>query len=304
MNRPASTHAAWIGLVVVTLIWSFGWTTMKVSTHYSGPFTFSAQRWVIGTLVLFAWMALRRQSLRPPPWLPTVLIGLTQTAAFQALEQWALMSGGAGRTALLAYTMPFWVVPLAWWWLRDPPGPRRLVCVAVAAAGFVCVVEPWKPLGAPHSILFAVLGGLAWAIGAVLSKRVFTHHPEVTPLQLTAWQMLVGAIASVAVAFAVPERAVDWTGAYIGALFYNSVLSSSIGWAIWSVVVQRLSAQVAGMTSLVVPICVVLIAWALLGEVPSGPEWLGIFLIGIALIGLNLWVRWGEVARKPSRPPQ
>ncbi|HEU4856960.1 MAG TPA: DMT family transporter [Rhodanobacteraceae bacterium] len=298
------THerAAWIGLVVVTVIWSFGWTTMKVATRYSGPFTFSAQRWVIGALVLFAWMALRRQPLRPPPWLPTILIGLTQTAAFQALEQWALMSGGAGRTALLAYTMPFWVVPLAWWWLRDPPGPRRLLCIAVAAIGFVCVVEPWKTLGAPQSIFLAVLGGLAWAVGAVLSKRVFMRHPEVTPLQLTAWQMLVGALASLALLALVHERAVDWTGAYVGALFYNSVLSSSIGWAVWSLVVQRLPAQVAGLTSLVVPIGVVLLAWGLLHEVPSGPEWIGIALIGVALLGLNFWVRWGEAARKPALP--
>ncbi|TAN03335.1 MAG: EamA family transporter [Rhodanobacteraceae bacterium] len=303
MSRPrAQERAAWIGLVVVTVIWSFGWTTMKVATRYSGPFTFSAQRWVIGTLVLFAWMALRRQPLRPPPWIPTLLIGLTQTAAFQALEQWALMSGGAGRTALLAYTMPFWVVPLAWWWLRDPPGPRRLLCIAAAAVGFVCVVEPWKPLGAPESILLAVLGGLAWAVGAVLSKRVFMRHPEVTPLQLTTWQMLVGAIASVALAVSVHERAVEWTGAYVGALFYNSVLSSSVGWAIWSLVVQRLPAQVAGLTSLVVPIGVVLLAWGLLGEVPSGAEWFGVALIGAALLGLNVWVRWGEAAREPAQP--
>lgn len=303
-HAHAPERAAWIGLVAVTIIWSFGWTTMKVATRYSGPFTFSAQRWVIGALVLFAWMLIQRKSLRPPPIVATILIGLTQTAAFQALEQWALMSGGAGRTALLAYTMPFWVVPLAWWWLRDPPGPRRLICTAVAALGFVCVVEPWKAMGAPHSIVLAVLGGLAWAIGAVLSKRVFMRHPEVTPLQLTTWQMAVGAVASVALALAAHERAVEWTGAYAGALFYNSVLSSSVGWAIWSLVVQRLPAHVAGLTSLVVPIGVVLLAWGLLGEVPSGAEWIGVALIAAALLGLNLWVRWGEAARNPARPPQ
>src|SRR6185437_15319439 len=95
-------------------------------------FTFSAQRYVIGTVVLFALLALRRNSLKPTPWLPTIAIGLTQTMAFQALAQWALVSGGAGKTALLAYTMPFWVVPLAWWWVHEKPGLTRWLCIVIA----------------------------------------------------------------------------------------------------------------------------------------------------------------------------
>jgi drug/metabolite transporter (DMT)-like permease len=302
MDTPRSTRAAWMGVGALVLIWSFGWTTMKVATRYSGPFTFSAQRWVLGAIVLFAWLALSRRSLRPTPWGPTILIGLTQTAAFQALEQWALMSGGAGKTALLAYTMPFWVVPLAWWWLKDTPGPRRLACIAVAALGFVFVVAPWHPMGSPESVVLAIAGGLAWAIGAVLSKWVFQRHPDVSPLRLTAWQMLVGAVASIALMLVAHERPVDWTPAYGGALFYNAVVSSSIGWAIWSFVVQRLPASEAGLTSLGVPIGVVLFAWGLFGEVPTGSEWIGIALISVALVGLNLWVRWRH--REDAEAPQ
>lgn len=287
MSRAASVRAAWIGLLILTIVWSLNWTVMKVATRYSGPFTFSAQRYVIGTVVLFALLALRRKSLQPTPWLPTIAIGLMQTAAFQALAQWALVSGGAGKTALLAYTMPFWVVPLAWWWVHEKPGLARWLCILIAAAGFVCVVEPWKPLGAPHSIILALLAGLAWAIATVLSKRLFQRHPDVTPLRLTAWQMLVGTIGLVIVAVIVPQRPVDWTGIYIAALLYNGLLSSGVCWVLWAVVVQRLSANVAGLTSLAVPVAGVLFAWGLLHEQPSNPEWIGIVLIGIALLALQ-----------------
>ncbi|HXE67426.1 MAG TPA: DMT family transporter, partial [Rhodanobacteraceae bacterium] len=208
MSRTASVRAAWVGLLILTIVWSLNWTVMKVATHYSGPFTFSAQRYVIGTMVLFGLLALRRNSLKPTPWLPTLTIGLTQTAAFQALAQWALVSGGAGKTALLAYTMPFWVVPLAWWWVHEKPGLTRWLCIVIAAAGFAFVVEPWRPLGSPHSIVLALLAGLAWAIATVLSKRLFQRHPDVTPLRLTAWQMLVGTVGLVIVAVVVPQRAV------------------------------------------------------------------------------------------------
>jgi drug/metabolite transporter (DMT)-like permease len=260
---------------------------MKVAMRDSGPFTFSALRYVIGTLVLFALLALRRNALNPTPWLPTILIGLAQTTAFQALAQWALVSGGAGKTALLAYTMPFWVVPLAWWWLHEKPGPRRWFCIAIAAAGFICVVEPWHPLGAPHSIVLAVLAGLAWAVATVLSKRLFQRHPDVTPLRLTAWQMLVGTIGLVVLMLLSHERPVAWTGTYVAALLYNGLLSSGVCWVLWALIVQRLSANVAGLTSLAVPVAGVLFAWSLLHERPSGPEWIGIVLIGTALLVLN-----------------
>ncbi len=292
-----SNRAAWLGLLILTVVWSLNWTVMKTAMRYSGPFTFSAQRYVIGTAVLFALLAVRRDGLKPTPWLPTLAIGLTQTAAFQALAQWALVSGGAGKTALLAYTMPFWVVPLAWWWLHEKPGPMRWLCIAIAAAGFVCVVEPWHPLGAPHSIALAILAGLAWAVATVLSKRLFQRHPEVTPLRLTAWQMLVGTVALVVLACGVHQREVTWTGGYIAALLYNGLLSSGVCWVLWALVVHRLSANVAGLTSLAIPVAGVLFAWGLLGETPSGPETIGIVLIGIALFILNFRTRGNRTPR-------
>lgn len=286
-NHTRSTRAAWIGLAILTVVWSLNWSVMKVATRYSGPFTFSAQRYVIGTVVLFALLLLRRNDLKPTPWLPTLAIGLCQTTAFQALAQWALVSGGAGKIALLAYSMPFWVVPLAWWWLHEKPGLARWGCIALAAAGFVCVVEPWQPIGAPHSIMLAILAGLAWAVATVLSKRVFQQHPEVTPLRLTAWQMLVGTLGLVLLALASHERPVVWNDAYIAALLYNGLLSSGVCWVLWALIVQRLSANVAGLTSLAVPVAGVLFAWGLLAERPSAAEWLGIVLIAAALVALQ-----------------
>jgi drug/metabolite transporter (DMT)-like permease len=287
MQAKGHSRIAWLGLAVLTIVWSLNWSVMKVATRYAGPFTFSAQRYLIGTVVLFALLALQRRNLRPTPWPATIAIGLCQTMAFQALAQWALMSGGAGKTALLAYSMPFWVVPLAWWWLHEKPGIRRWISIALAAAGFVCVVGPWKPVGTPRSVMLALIAGLAWAVATVLSKRLFQKHPEVTPLRLTAWQMLIGTLGLVILALASHERSVTWSGEYIAALLYNGLLSSGVCWVLWAVVVQKLSANAAGLTSLAVPVAGVLFAWGLLNERPSAAEWFGVALIGAALLTLN-----------------
>jgi len=272
---------------------------MKWALDFCGPFNFCALRYIFGTVVLFALLAIRRESFALPPFWPTVLIGLAQTAGFQIFVQWALVGGGAGKTALLAYTMPFWMVPLAWWWLHERPGARQWLCTAIAAAGLLFVIEPWRELGSAPSIALALAGGLSWAIGTVLSKRVF-QRTQTSPLQLTAWQMLFGTLVLCAVALIVPQRATDWSLPFLGALAYNALLSSGIAWALWLLIVQRLSTQIAGLTSLVVPIAGVLFAWALLHERPDAAEWLGIALIGAGLGLLNFARRApGKVCNHP-----
>src|SRR6187402_474915 len=90
-RRPV-THSslrnpALIALALLTLIWSYNWIVMKQVLEYCGPFTFSALRYSFGSIVLFAALMLRGESLRPPPLVDTALIGIAQTAGFQALVQ-------------------------------------------------------------------------------------------------------------------------------------------------------------------------------------------------------------------------
>jgi drug/metabolite transporter (DMT)-like permease len=278
-----SLRPALVALVLLTAIWSYNWIVMKQALRYAGPFEFSALRYVLGTLVLFAALLLRREPLRPPPLLPTALIGLAQTTGFQLLVQTALVAGGAGRTALLAYTMPFWVVLLGWLLLHQRPDAKLWLGLAVATAGLVLVLEPWLGLGSAGSSLLALAGGLAWALGVVLSKRLFARG-GVGALSLTAWQMAFGTLGIVAIALVVPERPVEWSGYFIGALAYNAVLASGLAWLLWSYVVARLPAGIAGLSSLVIPIAGVGLAWALLGERPDAAEWSGVALIALALV--------------------
>jgi drug/metabolite transporter (DMT)-like permease len=260
---------------------------MKQALQFSGPFTFSALRYVFGTLVLFAVLLLRGESLRPPPLLPTALIGIAQTLGFQLLVQSALVIGGAGKTALLAYTMPFWVVLLGWFAFGQRPDARLAGGLGVAACGLALVLEPWRGFGDAGSSTLALAGGLAWAIGVVASKRLF-ERGGVGALSLTAWQMLIGTLGVVAVALVVPERAIEWSPWFVGALVYNALLASGLAWLLWSYVVARLPANVAGLSSLVIPIAGIAFAWILLGERPSLVEAAGIVLIGVALALVSL----------------
>jgi len=279
-------RGALLALLATILIWAYSWIVMKQVLQHAGPFSFSALRYSLGTLVLFGALMVSRQSLRPPPLLPTIAIGLCQTAAFQGLGQLALVSGGAGRVTLLAYTMPFWSVLLAWVILDERLTSRRWLGLGLAAIGLTCIIEPWHGLGSTKSTLLAVCAGLAWAMGTVLSKRLFVQH-KLSPLSLTAWQMLFGALGLIVVALCVPQRPFEWTRELIAGLAYTVIMASSIAWGLWLIVLQRLPTAVASVASLGVPIVSVLLAWAILHEQPSHMEILGIAFILLGLIAVS-----------------
>jgi drug/metabolite transporter (DMT)-like permease len=285
MEPTSARHPALIALALMSLIWSFNWIVMKRALQYIGPLDFSALRTLFGTLLLFALLRWRGESRAPTPLRDTILIGVAQTAAFQLLVQLSLVEGGAGKMALLAYTMPFWVIAFAWAMLGEKPTPRHWLFLAIAAAGLLLVMEPWRAFGGLRSCALALAGGACWGLATVLTKRLF-QRSAVSPLRLTAWQSLFGAVVVVLVALLVPERAIEWSTELIGAVVYNAVLGSAIAWALWLFVIERLPAGIAGMASLATPLLGVLLAWGLLGEVPDLDEAIGMGLIAVALAGV------------------
>ena len=284
-TASTARRQALIALALMSAIWSFNWIVMKRVLAYIGPIDFCALRTLFGTAMLFALLRWRGESLAPTPWRDTIFIGLAQTMAFQLLVQVALVAGGAGKMALLAYTMPFWVVAFAWLLLGERPSPRQWLFLALAALGLLLVMQPWHAFGTLLSCLLALAGGACWALATVLTKRLF-QRAAVTPLRLTAWQSLVGAIAVTLIALPLPERTIEWSGELIAALAYNGVLGAAVAWALWLFVVERLPTGVAGVASLVTPLLGVLLAWALLGERPDALEAGGIALIAVALFGI------------------
>jgi drug/metabolite transporter (DMT)-like permease len=297
MSNTSPLRGALAALAATILIWAYSWVVMKQALAWAGPFDFAALRYLFGAVVLFAALLASRQSLRPPPLVPTALIGLCQTAAFQGLEQWALVGGGAGHVALLAYAMPFWAVLLAWPLLAERPTGRHWLGLAFAGMGLVCILEPWQGLGSPLSTVLALAGGVGWAGGTVLSKRLFQQH-AVSPLALTAWQMLIGALALGLVALLVPQRPIEWNWHFAGALIYSAVMASSVAWGLWLVVLKRLPTTLASLSSLGVPVVSVLLAWLILGERPSAADGVGIVLVLLGLAAVTGALKWpGKVRR-------
>ena len=277
------------GLIVLTIIWSYSWIAMKQVTRYIGAFDFTALRCIFGALVLFIVLLLRGRGLRPTPFKFTLAIALLQTCGMVGLAQWALVSGGAGKVAILSYTMPFWVVIMAALFLGERMRRLQYMAIAVAAAGLLLVLQPWQlDLSSMKSALLAIASGISWGASAIVAKRMYARHPKIDLLALTSWQMLYAAIVMSAVALLVPQPAISWQPTVIFALGYSAILATALAWSLWLFVLRNLPASIASLSTLAVPVCGVLFSWWLLGENPGPVEGGGIVLIALALAIISI----------------
>jgi drug/metabolite transporter (DMT)-like permease len=270
--------------VLLALIWGYNWVGMKVGVKYSDPFTFAAMRNFFGGLALLAVVAVRRGSLLPKPFWLTAVFGIFQTS-LSGLSIWALYLGSAGKTSVLTYTMPFWLLLLAWPILGERIRGAQWITVALSLAGLILVLTPWRMHGLAAGLL-AVAGGLSWAVASVLLKIIRKRH-QVEILTFTAWQGLFGSVPLIVAAFLTATHWPTWNGAFVAALLFNVFVASAFAWLLWMYILHSLPAGVAGISSLAIPVVGVLAAWIQLREQPSALEAVGIGLIVAALAVLT-----------------
>ncbi len=84
----------------------------------------------------------------------------------------ALRLGAIGKTAVLCYTMPFWVLVFAWLALHERLSRWQMLAVATSLSGLLVLVQPWNfasGLAASMPAGMAGLGTLASPIVGVLA---------------------------------------------------------------------------------------------------------------------------------------
>jgi drug/metabolite transporter (DMT)-like permease len=288
MSNTSPTLRAFMALLLLAALWGYNWVVMKHALDYAGAFQFGALRTFLGALCLMVLLLVLRRPMKPTEVPTLIVLGILQTCGFTGLIIWALVEGGAGKTAVLCYTMPFWTMLLAWPLLGEKIKGLQWLAVGLSVMGLLFILDPLH-LGADwFSMVLAILGGVFWALAVIVAKRLHQSKPDLDLLSLTAWQMLFGSLPLVAVALIIPAEPIQWTANFIGAVIFNAVFCNALAWLLWLYALQRLAAGVASMTSMLAPVIGVLAAWAQLGEVPNAYEGIGMVLIGLALVVISV----------------
>jgi len=203
------TIKALVALFILTLIWGYNWVVMKLAVQYASPFQFAAIRTFVGSLILFLVIFFTKRPMALKEFPTMLALGLLQTCGFTGLLIWALVEGGAGKTAVLTYTMPFWVLLFAWPMLGERVQGSQWLAVAFALLGMVLIFDPLHIKADGFSMFLALCSGISWAISAIISKKLHKRAPHLDLINLTAWPMLLGSIPIIIVALILPATPIQ-----------------------------------------------------------------------------------------------
>lgn len=274
----------------VIFSWGLGWPANKIGLAYMSPLWYTALRMIVGTVTMFAVvLTVKKFSLPKRQDLPLIIIiGLLQISLYMLLANIGLSYLPAGRSSLIAYTTPLWVLPIAILFFKEEAGWMRWLGFLLGASGLVLLLSPWEMNWSDKNTLFGtgmlLLGSLSWAISILCARYM---HWTKSPLELIPWQLLIGTIPVLIFAWVKePVVIVEWNLPLILSLVYTGILVTGLSYWSGVIVNKELPTIVVSIGFLVVPVVSMLLSSYFMHEVIDAPTMaaMGLILSGLVFV--------------------
>ncbi|MBV8924244.1 MAG: DMT family transporter [Bradyrhizobium sp.] len=270
MNHPLSRLTAMMLFAVVVVCWGLNWAVTKTIVQSVSPLWATAIRTAVASAALLVLLLARRQFIIPRRGdVPVVCaIALLHMVAFSALVAFGLRLVPVGRSIVLGYTTPLWVVPGAWLFLKEPMTRSRLAGTACGLLGLIVLFNPvaldWNDRTALTGSLWILLAALCWAANILYVRA---HRWLSTPFQLAFWQTLLATLVLSVMALlcdGVPQIA--WSPRLAVSFLYGGIFGTALAYWAMAVVNRSLPATTTSLGILATPVLGVVSSAVALGE--------------------------------------
>jgi drug/metabolite transporter (DMT)-like permease len=274
--------------IFVIFSWGLGWPANKIGLEYASPVWYTALRLIVGTLTMLGLVAaLGKLSLPQRKDFPLIItVGLLQIAIYIWLANLGLAYLPAGRSSLLAYTTPLWVMPISVFIFHEDASPIRWIGFVLGISGLVLLLSPWELNWADTKVLFGaamlLLAALGWAISMFCVRYMKWTK---SPLELIPWQLMIGAVPMLITAFIQePSIHIQWTTPLLLSLVYTGILVTGISY--WSGVVinKELPTMIVSLGFLLVPVISLTLSSIFMHETLTIPTLIAFVLILVGLV--------------------
>ena len=294
-DAPMSTHAipprAIVMLGTLTILWGTNWTLFPYAVQEISVWTFRSVVLGCAGLLLMLVARLRGDSLAVPRKYWSAMAWATGSfiVVWNVAGTYAALLIPSGQAAVLGFTMPLWSALIAWAVLGERPGQRLLLAIAVTGGGVLLLMLPGFSAyaDAPLGFALGLLAGLGWAVGTLVLQRGAVQLPV---LVLTAWQLLLGVVPIGIAALVLGDH--HWfmpSWQTIAVVSWITLVPMCIGNVCWFAIVGLLPANVAGLSSVLVPV-VAMASGAIVHAEPLGP----LQLVSMALCVSGLVLALGQ----------
>ena len=284
------SRADWLSALVVIVIWGVNFVVMKWGLATLSPLVLCALRFVAASLPFLLF-------IKPPrniAWKLVAAYGLVLgIGQFGVLFTGMKMGMPAGMASVVLQTQAFITMLLAAVFLGEKPKPSQWLGLCIAIVGLIAI-------GAAHGentsdmtlagFLLTVGAAASWAVTNLITRKA-AQQGQYDAVGFIVWSSLFPIIPLLLLACwmdgadSVVQQLSHLGLRELGVVAYLSLLSTIVGYGLWTRLLQRYAASTVASLSLLVPVVGLLSAMLLLGERPTGVQWLGTLgvLMGMAI---------------------
>jgi drug/metabolite transporter (DMT)-like permease len=303
-----TTARAALPIVVLSLVWGCNWPILKMGVEELAPLTFRGMTLPFAALGLLLVSRLSGDSVRVPRalWPRVIALALFNIACWNGFVLFGVQQLPAGRSAILAYTMPIWATMIATLVLHEPLSRRKLLGLVLGVSGMAVLIGEQIAVvrAAPFGALMILAAAITWAFGTVLLRK---WQPPIAQNTLSGWMMLLGWIPlAIAAPFLDPQPLASELGQLSArgwfAIAYNIFLAGTVAHWAWFTLARTLPVAVSSLSSLSVPVVGVFSGIVLLGERPGVQEWVALALVVAALFTVLFQPSGKRAVAEPLAP--
>ncbi len=276
-------------LFVLAVMWSSSFTAIKIGVSSIPPTTFAMLRVVIGAVVLFGWLKMRRLklSVEPRGWGVFFLIGLSGNALPFILINWGEQKIASGLAAIIIAAMPLAALILGRIFSDEILNVRRIVGVLVGFSGVVVLIGPTElaQLGDEALRQLAVaVAAVSYAIASILVRKL----PPAKPSEHGAGVLIASSILLVPAAAIVDQPwNLNFDAGALAASVYLGVFPTALATIFLIIVVASRGVTFLSLNNYLIPLLGVTWGFLFLSE-PITPDImvaLTLILFGVAVAG-------------------
>lgn len=292
MTPPSRLALPVLAVATTLVLWASAFVAIRHLGHDFSPGALTVGRLAVATLVLGAYAA-RRGLLRPSrgDWWRLLTIGSLWFAVYNLALNEGEQRVDAGTAALLIQFAPVVLAVLAATFLGER-FTRELGAGLVVALAGVALITLSRSGGGDRDVrgvLLCLLAAVSYAISLTVQKPLMSRLPagQVTWLSCTIGLVLCLPFSGDLVREVgdAPTSSVVW-------LVYLGLFPTAVAFTTYAYALARMDASRLGVTTYLVPVITIVMAWGLLGETPAPLAYVG---GGLAMAGVAI------ARRRPTR---
>jgi len=260
-------------LFAMAVIWGINFVVVKYATHIFNPVAFTGLR--VGTAALFLGaVAFSRGGISLPraDVVRLLFLGMLGNGLYQLFFVHGVARTRAGNAALIVGAAPAFIALIARSRGLERVKRMTLFGIALSVVGVGLVIDGSANSSRGEATLLGsvlvFMGVLCWSVYTILLQPLATR---LDVFQLSAMTMIGGAIPLMIASTPALIRT-DWsqvgTGGWL-ALLYSSVISMGVAYFFWYRGLRVLGPTRTAVYANLQPIVALLVAWAVLGEIPT-----------------------------------